>query len=161
MTHRLLKYLARDWRPGRAASAGLLATLVYSIAMEGDKYFIGNHFNDVRFLEGMLGGVKKSKRVTIFAWLVHLLNGVALAEVYAAVVKRCLPGPGWLRGLIFGEAFVAAIWCLTPLADKYHPLIRRGEIPRLFNWRSFWQNLVRHAAYGISLGLLYPNEARA
>lgn len=150
--------LARDWRPGRAASAGLLATLVYSIAMEGDKYLIGNRFSDVRFLEGMLEGERRSKRITVIAWLLHLLNGVALAELYAAAIKRFLPGPGWLRGTLFAEAFVASVWWLTPLADKYHPLIRNGEMPRLFCWRSFWQNMLRHAFYGLTLGLLYPNK---
>ncbi|GHO52856.1 hypothetical protein KSD_33280 [Ktedonobacter sp. SOSP1-85] len=150
--------LARDWKPGRAAFAGLIATLIYSIAMESDKFLIGNRFSDVRFLEGMLAGEKRSKRITALAWLLHLLNGVALAELYAAVVKRFLPGPAWLRGTIFGEAFVFAIWWITPLADKYHPLIRNGEMPHLFRWRSFWQNMLRHASYGLALGFLYPNS---
>ena len=78
-----------------------------------------------------------------------------LAEVYAAVVKRFLPGPNWLKGAIFGEVFIVAAWWLTPLADKYHPLIQDGELPRLFNWTSFLQNIVRHLVFGLALGFLY------
>jgi hypothetical protein len=146
------------WRPGRAALAGLLATVAYSVAMEGDKYIIGNRFSDVRFIEGLLGGAKRTKRTFFLAWFMHLLNGVVLAELYAAVIKRFLPGPDWLKGAIFGEAFIAGAWWLTPLADKYHPLIKSGEMPRLANWTAFGQNLIRHLAFGLTLGWLYHEK---
>jgi hypothetical protein len=149
----------RNWRPGRAAAAGTIATLVYSIAMEGDKHLTGNHFNDVRFIEGLMGGERRSKNITILAWLLHLLNGIALAELYAAVLKRHLPGPSWLRGTLFGELFIASAWSLTPLADKYHPLIKSGEMPRLANGPSFFQNLARHLIFGLVLGFLYRDKA--
>lgn len=146
------------WRPGSAALAGLLATLAYSVAMEWDRYLIGNRFNDVQFIEGILEGGKEekpSKGLWLLSWLLHLFNGVALAEIYAAVLKRFLPGPDWLKGAIFAEAFIAGAWTLTPLADKYHPLIKNGEMPKLATWRSFLQNLVRHLIFGVVLGLLY------
>lgn len=152
--HRLV---ARDWRPDQAARAGLLATIVYSIAMKVDQRLIGNHFNDIRFIQGILGGKSHSRSLYTLSWLLHLLNGVALAEVYAAVAKRFLPGPGWLKGIIFGEAFTVTVWSLTPLIDKYHPLIRSGAMPKLANWTSFWQNLLRHFTFGLTLGLLYPD----
>ncbi|HEX3641534.1 MAG TPA: hypothetical protein VHV10_09605, partial [Ktedonobacteraceae bacterium] len=53
--------MAHRWSPGRAAVAGIVATLVYSIAMEGDKWITGNHFSDIRFLEGLLVGEKREK----------------------------------------------------------------------------------------------------
>lgn len=152
------KSIAHDWRPGRAALVGLIATLVYSVAMEGDRFLVGNHFNDVRFIEGMIAGEKQSRGIFALAWLLHLLNGIALAEVYAAFVRRFLPGPGWLKGAIFSETFIAAAWSLTPFADKYHPLIKSGAMPRLATWRSFWQNLVRHLVFGLVLGWLYREE---
>jgi len=88
--------ITQHWYPGRAAIAGIVATLVYSIAMEEDKWITGNHFSDVRFLEGLLAGEKREKRFAIVAWVIHFLNGVVLAEIYAAVIKRFLPGPNWL-----------------------------------------------------------------
>ncbi len=166
----LRRLISPRWRPGSAALAGLVATLAYSVAMEWDKYLIGNRFNDVRFIEGILGGKRKerkerkeregkrSKGLWLLSWLLHLFNGVALAEIYAAVLKRFLPGPDWLKGAIFAETFIAGAWMLTPLADKYHPLIKRGEMPKLATWRSFLQNLVRHLIFGVVLGLLYQEQ---
>ena len=147
-----------NWRPGKAALVGLLATVAYSIAMEGDKILIGNRFSDIRFIQGLLEGEKRSRGFFYLSWMLHLLNGVALAEIYAAVAKRFLPGPGWLKGAIFGEAFIACAWCLTPLADKYHPLIKNGEMPKLATWTSFLQNIVRHLVFGLVLGWLYKER---
>jgi hypothetical protein len=156
--HIFSRILDPKWRPVRAAVAGLLATVVYSVAMEGDKYLIGNRFSDVRFIEGMLGSEKRTRSTFVLAWLLHIVNGVALAELYAAFVKRFLPGPDWLKGAIFGEVFIAGAWGLTPLADRHHPLIKSGEMPRLANWTSFAQNLIRHLAFGLALGWLYRDK---
>lgn len=150
--------MPQNWHPGRAAMVGIVATLVYSIAMEEDTWITGNHFNDIRFLEGLLAGEKREKRFAILAWVIHFLNGVALAEIYAAIIKRILPGPNWLKGLLFGEMFIVGLWWLTPLADKYHPLIKNGEMPKLANWTSFLQNSARHLTFGLTLGLLYRDR---
>ncbi len=150
--------VTRDWNPGRAAWAGLAATIVYSIIMEGDKAVIGNRFSDTRFIQGLLEGRKRSRSMFLVSWLIHLLNGVALAEIYGAIARRFLPGPDWLKGTIFGEIFIIGAWWLTPIADKYHPLIQDGELPKLANWTSFLQNILRHLAFGLTLGLLYRDK---
>jgi hypothetical protein len=152
------KLIDPKWQPGKAAAIGTLATIAYSIAMEGDKFLIGNRFSDVRFIQGLLAGEKRTKKIIIISWIIHLLNGVALAEIYAAVFKRFLPGPDWFKGTIFGELFVVSAWFLTPLADKHHPLIKNGELPKLANWTSFWQNIVRHLVFGLTLGWLYKDS---
>ena len=154
----LRKLVAKDWRPGEAALAGALATVTYSIAMEGDKFLIGNRFSDVRFIEGMVAGRKRERRFALLAWFIHFLNGVALAEIYAAIFKRFIPGPNWLKGSLFSEIFIISAWGLTPLADKYHPLIKDGEMPELANWKAFYQNLIRHLVFGLTLGLIYRGK---
>jgi len=88
--------ITQNWHPGKAAIAGTVATLIYSVTMEGDKFITGNRFSDVRFIEGLLAGEKREKRFTILAWMIHFLTGIALAEIYAAMMKRFLPGPNWL-----------------------------------------------------------------
>jgi len=124
--------------------------------MEGDMSITGNRFSDVRFIQGLMGSrAIAQKKFLVLSWILHILNGVALAELYAAVVKRFLPGPNWLKGVIFGEVFIVAAWGLTPLADKYHPLIQNGELPKLANRTSFLQNIARHLVFGLVLGLLY------
>ncbi len=159
MNNILQKLLPHNWRPGQAARAGLLATAAYSLAMEGDMSITGNRFSDVRFIQGLMG--KKAttqKKFLLLAWLLHFINGIALAEVYAAFAMRLLPGPDWLKGTIFSEVFIIGAWGLTPIADKYHPLIQNGELPKLANLTSFLQNIVRHLVFGLTLGLLYRNR---
>lgn len=156
MTTFLRRLRSRGWRPGQAAVAGLGATAAYSVAMETDKYLTGNRFDDVEFIQGMLNKRRaETKGASLAAWTLHFLNGVMLAEVYAAFGRRLLAGPAWLRGTLFGGAFILLVWPLTPLADRYHPLVKSGQLPRLANWTSFWQNLLRHLVFGLVLGLLY------
>ena len=155
----LVEHRPPAWHPGRAALAGLLATGVYSLVMALDQRLSGNHFSDVRFIEGLLGGgERRSGSRHLLAWGLHLLNGVLLGEIYAALVRPRLPGPTWLKGLLFGEGFLSAVWWLTPLADRFHPFIRRGQLPRLATWPSFGQNLLRHLAFGLTLALFYGDE---
>ena len=155
----LIRRIVREnWHPGRAAFAGLVATAAYSLVMEADMSLTGNRYSDVGFIQGLLA--RKSPRHQTFpfpflAWGIHFLNGVTLAELYAAVFKRFLPGPDWLKGFCFGELFLLSTWWLAPLVDKYHPLTRSGELARLATWTSFIQNIVRHLVFGVLLGLLY------
>ncbi len=158
MNNLIHKIVIRNWDPGRAAWTGLVATIVYSIVMEGDKAIIGNRFSDTRFIQGLLEGKKRSRGMFLLSWLLHLLNGITLAEIYGAVARRFLPGPDWLKGTLFGEVFIIGAWGLTPIADKYHPLIKNGELPKLANWTSFLQNILRHLAFGLTLGLLYREK---
>jgi hypothetical protein len=150
------RILRENWRPEQAALAGLLATAAYSLVMEADMALTGNRYSDVRFIQGLLAGKSsRPQQFAFLAWSLHFLNGVILAELYAAVFKRFLPGPNWLKGAIFGELFLASTWGLAPLVDKYHPLTRRGELAKLATWTSFFQNIVRHLVFGLLLGLLY------
>ncbi len=127
--------------------------------MKGDMALTGNRFNDIRFIQGIIGGKHAQKKIfTLFAWIFHLINGALLGEIYAAAFKPLLPGPNWLKGAIFGEIFILSAWWLTPFADKHHPMIKSGELPKLATWISFFQNVVRHFVFGITLGLLYRDE---
>ncbi len=90
MSTKIQALLPEDWRPGRAAAAGLAATITYSVAMENDKYITGNHFNDVTFIQGLFGNKDaSSNRFRALSWGLHFLNGALLAEVYAVICKRC------------------------------------------------------------------------
>jgi hypothetical protein len=152
------RILREHWRLERAALAGLGATAVYSLVMEADMALTGNRYSDVRFIQGLLPGkASRSHQGALLAWGLHFLNGILLAELYAAVFKRFLPGPNWLKGAMFGELFLASAWGLAPLVDRYHPLTRRGELAKLATWTSFLQNIVRHLVFGLLLGWLYQD----
>src|SRR5436309_2906270 len=65
---------------------------------------------------------------------------------------RC-PGSAVLRGLLEGLIEHVATWPMTMLVDRYHPA--REELPKLAaNRRAFGQATIRHAVFGIVLGLL-------
>jgi hypothetical protein len=135
-----------------AVFVGAAASAVYAGEMYLDIALTGNPLDDLQLLEGALRGRKA--RSPILGLLVHLLNGSALAVVYA-VVKPLLPGPNWLKGTLFGLLFVLGVWPLTPLLDRIHPLIRRGDLPRFNTPTAFGQNVARHLLFGLVLGLLY------
>jgi hypothetical protein len=134
-----------------ATLAGAIASAVYAGEMYLDMSITHNPLDDVQLLEGALRGRRAS--FPILGMFVHLLNGGALGIVYA-VVKPLLPGPNWLKGLLFGALFLVAVWPLTPWLDRIHPLIRRGELPRFNTPVAFGQNIMRHLLFGMVLGLL-------
>jgi hypothetical protein len=79
-------------------------------------------------------------------------NGAILGAGYARLTPS-LPGPAVLRGLLAGLIEHVATWPMTVLADRYHPA--REELPKLAaNPRAFGQATIRHAVFGIVLGLL-------
>jgi hypothetical protein len=136
----------------RALLAGATASAVYAGEMYLDIALTGNPLDDVQLLEGALRGRKA--RVPLLGMSVHLLNGGALAVVYA-LVKPLLPGPHWVKGLLFGALFLVGVWPLTPALDRIHPLIKRGDLPRFNTPVALGQNIARHLLFGLVLGLLY------
>ncbi len=73
LIHRIIR---ENWRPGRAALAGLVATAAYSLVMEADIYITGNRYSDVRFIQGLLAG--KSSRHNMFPFLAWGIHGLYL-----------------------------------------------------------------------------------
>ncbi|MGZ3681825.1 MAG: hypothetical protein ACXVDI_24960, partial [Ktedonobacterales bacterium] len=143
----------RNFDPARAALCGAVASAAYALEMYLDIAVSGSRFDDVQLVESALRG--RTSRVPVIGMAIHLLNGAALGEIYAAVAEPLLPGPGWAKGLIFGELFLLAAWPTVPLIDRYHPLIKAGKMPRLTQRITFAQNVARHTVFGLVLGLLY------
>jgi hypothetical protein len=82
----------------------------------------------------------------------HVQNGAILGAAYARL-KPSRPGSAVLRGLLAGLVEHVATWPMTVLVDRYHPA--RKELPTLAtNPRAFGQATIRHAVFGIVLGLL-------
>ncbi len=147
---------SRDFDPTRAAIAGAAASAAYALEMYLDIAATGSRFDDVQLVESAIRG--RTSRVPALGMAIHLLNGAALGEIYAAVAEPLLPGPAWIKGLIFGELFLLAAWPSVPLIDRYHPLIRSGEMPRLAQRITFLQNVARHTVFGLVLGLSYSSR---
>jgi Family of unknown function (DUF6789) len=131
------------------AEAGGLAAMAYLGAMEIDIALTHYPSSDLQVIEGLARG--RSSRVPWVGVLGHLANGAGLGIIYA-VVQRWLPGPAWLRGILFSEGFILLAWPTTPLLDRFHPLIRRGQLPPFARRTAFAQNLSRHLVFGLVLG---------
>lgn len=129
--------------------AGTLAALAYVGAMKIDIALTRYPSSDLQVIEGLARG--HPSRFPWIGLLGHLANGAGLGVIYA-FVERWLPGPAWLRGLLFSEGFLLLVWPTTPLLDRFHPLIRRGHLPPFARRVAFVQNLSRHLVFGLVLG---------
>jgi hypothetical protein len=132
----------------RGAVAGAVATVVMTLEQPFDKRLFDSKYDDVEIL-GKL--VTRGDHWRPIGFVLHVQNG-AIFGAYARL-KPSLPGPPVLRGLLVGLIEHVAAWPLTVVFDRYHPA--RKELPKLAaNRRAFGQATIRHAVFGIVLGLL-------
>jgi hypothetical protein len=133
----------------RGGIAGSVATAVMTFGQPLDKRLFNSKYDDVEIL-GKL--VTRGDDWRPIGFALHVQNGAILGAGYARL-KRFLPGPAVLRGLLAGLIEHVATWPLVALVDRYHPA--REELPKLkANPRAFGQATIRHAVFGIVLGLV-------
>jgi hypothetical protein len=133
----------------RGGVAGAVATVVMTLEQSLDKRLFDSRYDDVEIL-GKL--VTRGDDWYPIGFALHVQNGAFLGAAYARL-KPCLPGPAVLRGLLVGLVEHVATWPMTVLVDRYHPA--RNELPKLAaDRRAFGQATIRHAVFGIALGLL-------
>ncbi len=137
---------------GRAALAGAAGCVAYLAEMAVDLPLLDYPSDDLLLLGGLFS---TDRRVwPLVGVALHFANGVALAQVYAAVGHR-LPGPPWARGLVFTLIENTVLWSIVPLFDRYHPAIQAGLLPKMNRPIPFAQQVLRHVAYGAVLGAVY------
>jgi len=130
----------------KGVEAGFVATIVISILMLLQQAAgVAPDFN----LISMLKAAANMPDYTAVAWLVHFVIGVGLWGVGFAALSPHLPGPHWLRGLVFGAlAWVLMMVVFLPAAGM--PLFAQGlgtTIPIV--------SLLLHLIYGGVLGESY------
>ena len=129
--------------------AGAVATVVMTLEQPLDKRLFDSEYDDVEIL-GKL--VTRGEDWRPIGFALHVQNGAVLGVAYS-LLKPSLPGPAVLRGLLAGLIEHVGTWPMTVLIDRYHPA--RSELPKLAaNWRAIGQATIRHAVFGIVLGLL-------
>lgn len=146
-----VEHATNGQRIARGAVAGAAAGLAFAVAMEADMAITGHRLDDIRML-GEIGPFPQYWRAKGLA--AHAANSLAIGAIYALVEPR-LPGSGWLRGLIYATVENSLLWPLTHVIDRRHPAIRRGDMPRFNEPRSIVLEYLRHAAFGIALGIAY------
>ena len=133
----------------RAGVAGAVATVVMTLEQPLDKRLFDSEYDDVEIL-GKL--VTRGDHWRPVGFILHVQNGAIFGVAYTRL-KPSLPGPAVLRGLLVGLVEHVAAWPLTLVFDRYHPA--RRELPKLATSpRAFGQATIRHAVFGIVLGLL-------
>ena len=133
----------------RGAVAGAVATVVMTLEQPLDKRLFDSEYDDVEIL-GKL--VTRGDYWRPIGFALHVQNGAIFGAAYAHL-KPSLPGPAVLRGLLVGLVEHVAAWPMTVVFDRYHPA--REELPKLAaSRRAFGQATIRHALFGIVLGLL-------
>ena len=129
--------------------AGAVATVVMTLEQPLDKRLFDSAYDDVEIL-GKL--VTRGDHWRPIGLVLHVQNGAFLGAAYARI-KPSLPGPAVLRGLLAALIEHVAAWPLTVVFDHLHPA--RDELPKLAtSRRAFGQATIRHAVFGIVLGLL-------
>src|SRR4051812_2084802 len=132
----------------RGGIAGAVATVVMTLEQPLDQRLFHYRYDDIEVL-GKL--VTRGDNWRPIGLALHVQNGAALGAAYARL-KPSLPGSALVRGLLAGLVEHVATWPLTVLFDRYHPA--RNELPKLVNPRAFGQATIRHAVFGIVLGLV-------
>lgn len=139
-----------------ATVSGLVAGVAFLAVLEADLRLTGRNVDDLIILgRPFVRNPEHARRVGV---AIHLVNSVALAQVYRLVEKR-LPGGPWLKGTIFANVENAVLYPATVLEDL-HPAVQDGQVDRYFTWPAFWQSVPRHVAYGAVLGSLYARLTR-
>src|ERR1700745_2411421 len=133
----------------RGGFAGAVATVVMTLEQPLDKRLFDSQYDDIEIL-GKL--VTRGDAWRPIGFALHVQNGAMLGAAYARL-KPSLPESAVLRGPRAGLIEHVATWPMTVLVDRYHPA--RKELPRLAaNPRAFGQATIRHAVFGVVLGLL-------
>lgn len=133
----------------RGGIAGAAATVVMTLEQPLDQRLFDSKYDDVEIL-GKL--VTRGEGWQPIGFALHVQNGAILGAAYARL-RPSLPGSAVMRGLLVGLLEHVATWPLTVLVDRYHPA--RRKLPKLAaNPRAFGQATIRHALFGIVLGVL-------
>lgn len=133
--------------PGAAAGSAFL------VAMWLDNKLSSWSFNDLKLVGQML-------TVRSPLWQIQGVGGhfgfsVVMSLLYGRFAQSRLPGPGWLRGILFMMIENAALYPAAVVLDKVHAGMKAGQLPPLLNMKTFLGQLTRHIAFGAVLGLMW------
>jgi hypothetical protein len=138
------------------AVSGLAAGAAFVAVLEADLRLTGRNVDDLMILGSPF--VAEPRTARVLGGAIHAVNSLALAGLYAILEPR-IPGPGWLKGVVFANVENVILYPVTRFED-IHPAIRTGLVDRYYNWPAFWQSVPRHVAFGAVLGVLYDRWRR-
>jgi hypothetical protein len=138
-------------------ATALGAGSAYLAEMFADMRLLDYPLNDLRMLGEQFG---RRRSWPLVGTAMHYSFSIFLTYIYAAYGHDRLPGPDWLRGLIFINIENGTLYPFAPLLDRFNPTIHSGEMPAVFTRTGFVNQFLRHAAFGLTLGALYRPKKR-
>ncbi|MGA7669975.1 MAG: DUF6789 family protein [Nitrolancea sp.] len=136
----------------RGAVAGAIGAVGFMFAMAVDLAITRQKTNDLRLLSGMVPG--GGRLWPVIGSISHVANGVALGTLFSRV-HQGLPGPTWMRGLIFGQVENLLLWPIIIVLDHIHPGMKRGDLEKYNRPGPFFIEVLRHAVFGAVMGAAY------
>jgi len=105
-----------------------------------------------------LGGIYEGGTGANAWWtgvLANFAESVLIAVGFAALVYSRLPGPGWVRGVIFGALLWLAGFLVTVAGKLVH-----GKVFQRFTLTPSYiaGNLLQHLVFGVILGSMYSPQ---
>lgn len=147
-----------QFAPARAGTAGLAAAFAYLGIMYADMAITRSPSDDLLMLGRPVTG--DPTRARLLGLVAHAGFGAAMGLAYGGVARRRLRGPDWVRGVSMMLIENTLLWPLALVADRYHPSMRSGELPRLNTPIPFAQQIVRHVGFGAVMGAIYGSGDR-
>lgn len=141
----------------RGAVSGVVAAGAMLIAMLGDLRLTHARTNELRLLGGLIPWCGRFWPLT--GTVMHFGNGAALGTLYG-YVQAGLPGPDWLRGLLFAQLENLLLWPVLFVIERIHPQIKTGELGSFNHPGAFVAEVFRHAVYGVVLGVMFRKLER-
>lgn len=142
--------------PLAASVAGLAAGSAFLATMEVDLRLTCRNLDD-RILLGR-PAVREASHAKTAGTIIHALNSLVFAFLYALVCDR-IPGPPWWKGTLFFNIENIVLYPITAL-ERHHPAIKSGQLAPYWNWPAFLQSIPRHIAFGAVLGIVYHRLRR-
>jgi hypothetical protein len=138
------------------AAAGALAATLWAVLEPVDQRLFRCDYSDVAIL-GKAVTRRRGWRAAGFA--LHAVNGALFGLAYDAVRRR-VPVEQKRLALAMALAEHIGLYPLAYVVDRFHPARGEGGIPPLLtNGRAFGQATVRHALFGVVLGVLTEAES--
>lgn len=150
---------------GWAILGGFLGTVAFSVLMFAGP-MMGMPPMDLPTMLGTMFTTNMSPAFWIGLVMHFFIGSVILALVYSFFVANALPGPSWLRGVVYGVGvWVVAMAVVMPMIGAIHPLVAAGMMPAPGFFVSSMGpmaavgSLIGHLVYGAILGAVAKSHA--
>lgn len=140
----------------RSIVVGGVAGTAYLAALATDLWLTGNRYDDLMLWGGLLS--RHPVRGRALGALAHYGLSIGLVATYQAMLPFLPSAPAWLRGVLFVQAENLALYPGVPVLQAVHPMVRIGELPPLTTWTFFGLEALRHAAFGLVLGIMITED---